>query len=49
MHEAIDVILKGCDKRARKVIFPSKAWFGNYIRPIFPDMIDKRLSMEAKL
>lgn len=47
--EAIDTILQGCDKRARKVIFPTKAWAGSYIRPIFPDLIDKSLSKQAKL
>ena len=49
VNEAIDIILKGCDKRARKVIFPTKAWFGSYIRPIFPDFVDNKLSKQAKL
>jgi len=47
--EAIDVIIDGCDKRARKVIFPTKAWLANYLRPIFPDLIDKKLYNMAKL
>ena len=49
VNEAIDTILTACDKRARKAIFPTKAWVGNYIRPIFPDIVDKSLSKQAKL
>lgn len=47
--EAIDIIMEGCDKRARKVIFPTKPWVANYVRPIFPDIIDKRMFEMSKL
>ena len=36
--------MKGVDKRARKVFFPTKAWLAVYMRPIFPDYVDKKLS-----
>jgi hypothetical protein len=49
VRDAIDLILEGCDKRARKVIFPTKAWVANYVRPIFPDVVDGLLYKLAKL
>ncbi len=47
--EAIHVIMEGVDKRARKIIFPTKPWLANYIRPIFPDYVDRKLYKMAKL
>lgn len=49
VEDAIDVILTAIDVRMRKVFFPSNAWIANYIRPIFPDFIDKKLFAMAKL
>mmetsp|Transcript_31784 Transcript_31784/g.23535 ORF Transcript_31784/g.23535 Transcript_31784/m.23535 type:complete len:163 (+) Transcript_31784:364-852(+) len=49
VDEAIDVILESIDKKARKVLFPTKAWFSTYFRPFFPDYIDKRLADLSKL
>ena len=49
VSDAVDTILMGCDKRARKVIFPTKAWFGSYLRPLFPDLVDNNLQKAAKL
>jgi hypothetical protein len=43
VDEAIDVILTAIDVKMRKIFFPTKAWFANYLRPLFPDLIDKRL------
>ena len=43
INDAIEVILMSIDKKARKVIFPSKAYYANYFRPFFPDYIDKKL------
>jgi len=49
VDEAIDVILTAIDVKMRKIFFPTKAWFANYLRPLFPDLIDKRLYQMAKL
>lgn len=49
VQKAVDTILVGCDSRARKVIFPTKAWFGSYLRPLFPDLVDSNLQKAAKL
>lgn len=49
VSEAIDYIMQACDRRVRKVFFPTKAWISNYVRPIFPDFIDKKLHSLAKL
>jgi hypothetical protein len=49
VEDAIDVILKAIDVRMRKIFFPTKAWIANYIRPIFPDVIDRKLYAMAKL
>jgi hypothetical protein len=37
------------DKKARKVFFPTNAWISSYLRPFFPDYVDKKLSKLAKL
>jgi len=51
MHvgKAVDYIMTACDKKVRKVFFPTKAWLSNYVRPLFPDFIDKKLAKMAKL
>ncbi len=43
VEDAIDVILKAIDCRMRKIFFPAKAWLANYVRPLFPDVIDRKL------
>lgn len=49
VEDAIDVILTAIDVKMRKIFFPTKAWFANYLRPIFPDIIDRKLYAMAKL
>lgn len=49
VEDAIDVILTAIDVKMRKIFFPTNAWFGNYLRPLFPDVVDKRLFAYAKL
>lgn len=41
IKEAVDIILLASDSRMRKVFFPWKAWYSNYLRPFFPDYVDK--------
>ena len=43
VEKAIDIIIECADKRARKAFFPTKAWYSNYIRPVFPNYVDERL------
>jgi len=43
VEDAIDVILRAIDCRMRKIFFPTKAWLANYVRPMFPDYIDRKL------
>ena len=43
VEEAVKTILEVTDKRARKVFFPTKAWYGYYLRPIFPNFVDRGL------
>ena len=40
---AINVIMLAIDKKARKVVFPTKAWLSTFIRPFFPDYVDKKM------
>ena len=42
-------ILSAADRRARKIFFPMKVYLAAYVRPFFPDMIDKKLKRAAKL
>lgn len=42
-------ILAAADRRARKIFFPFRVYFAAYIRPFFPDLIDKRLKRLARL
>jgi hypothetical protein len=49
VSEAIDYIMKAIDCRMRKLIFPTSAWLANYVRPLFPDYIDKKLYIGSKL
>ena len=46
---AIDYVMMAIDTKMRKVLFPHKAWYTNLIRPVVPDMVDKRLLEVAKL
>lgn len=49
VDEAIELILDGIDKKARKLFFPTKAWAAVYVRPYFPDFIDRKLLKVSKL
>lgn len=49
VKDAVDVIMDSSDKRARKVLFPTKAWYGYYVRPLFPDYVDRSLKKRALL
>lgn len=42
-------ILAAGDRRARKIFFPLKVYFAVYIRPFFPDYIDRKFKKAAKL
>lgn len=42
-------ILAAADRRARKIFFPFSVYFAAYIRPFFPDLIDRRLKRSARL
>ena len=41
--QAVKIIIECTDKRARKAFFPTKAWYSNYIRPVFPNYVDRNL------
>lgn len=49
INAAIDYIMMAIDTKMRKVLFPHKAWYTNLIRPVVPDMVDKRLLEVARL
>ena len=42
-------ILAAADRRARKIFFPFRVYFAAYLRPFFPDLIDRRLKRSARL
>jgi hypothetical protein len=46
---AIDYVMMAIDTKMRKVLFPHKAWYTALLRPVVPDMVDKRLLEVAKL
>jgi hypothetical protein len=49
VSKAVYLIMLAIDTKMRKVFFPNKAWYANYIRPFVPDMVDKKLYQLAKL
>lgn len=49
VEDAIDIILTAIDVKMRKIFFPSKAWLSNYLRPLFPDFVDRKIYAMAKL
>ena len=49
VEECVRDIISATDRRARKIFFPFKAYFAVYIRPFFPDIIDKVFKRAAKL
>jgi short-subunit dehydrogenase len=49
VEECVDSILAAADRRARKIFFPFKVYFAVYVRPFFPDFVDKKLKRAAKL
>lgn len=49
VDKCVKDILAAADRRARKIYFPFKVYFAAYVRPFFPDLIDKKLKRAAKL
>lgn len=49
LSEAMDIVVSSIDRRARKVLFPTNAWLSAYVRPFYPDFIDKKLMKMAAL
>lgn len=49
LTKAVDSIMAAADRRARKIYFPFKVYFAAYIRPFFPDFVDRRMKAAAKL
>lgn len=49
VETCVQDILAAGDRRARKIFFPLKVYFAVYIRPFFPDYIDRRFKKAAKL
>ncbi|KAL8425956.1 hypothetical protein Efla_000933 [Eimeria flavescens] len=49
VEECVDYIMKGADKRARKVMFPLYSYLAVYVRPFLPDIIDPLIKRAAKL
>ena len=49
VDQCVVSILAAADRRARKIYFPFKVYFAAYVRPFFPDFVDKRLKKAAKL
>eukprot|EP00474_Spongospora_subterranea_P003255 CRZ03713.1 hypothetical protein [Spongospora subterranea] len=48
-YSCAKVIVDAADRRLRKVYFPFKAYLGVYLRPFFPDLVDKQIKRKAKL
>ena len=49
VEECVRDILSAADRRARKIFFPIKVYIGVYLRPFFPDYVDRRFKRAAKL
>jgi short-subunit dehydrogenase len=49
VEDCVKDILAAADRRARKIFFPLKVYFGVYLRPFIPDLIDKLFKKAAKL
>ena len=49
VEECVRDILAAADRRARKIFFPFKVYFAVYLRPFFPDFVDRKLKKAAKL
>uniref|UniRef100_A0A0G4HPJ3 Uncharacterized protein n=1 Tax=Chromera velia CCMP2878 TaxID=1169474 RepID=A0A0G4HPJ3_9ALVE len=49
VEAAVDTIMLAADKRARKVMFPLRAYVAVYVRPFIPDLIDPLLISASKL
>lgn len=47
VEECVKTMLEAADRRARKIFFPTNAYLGVYLRPIFPDFVDNRLKVRA--
>ena len=42
-------MMAAADRKARKIFFPLKVYLAAYVRPIFPDLVDRKLKAAAKL
>jgi len=49
VESCVKTILEATDRRARKVFFPFKSYAAVYVRPFFPDLVDRHLKEAAKL
>jgi len=49
LDEAVDVIMLAADARINKLYYHSWAFIGAYLRPFFPDYVDKRMSLASRL
>ncbi|EGR30443.1 short chain dehydrogenase, putative [Ichthyophthirius multifiliis] len=49
VEECVKIVMFAIKKRARKIFFPFKAYFAVYLRPFFPDYVDRKLKQAAKL
>lgn len=49
LDEAVDVIMLAADTRIGKFFYHSWAYLGAYLRPLFPDYVDKRMLMVSRL
>lgn len=49
VQDCVRDMMAAADRKARKIFFPLKVYFAAYIRPIFPDIVDRKLKAAAKL
>ncbi len=49
LDEAVDVIMKAVDARIGKLYYHNMAFIGAYLRPFFPDYVDRRLAFSSRL
>ena len=49
VEECAKTIMEAADRRGRKIFFPFMAYLAVYVRPFFPDYVDKKFKKLAKL
>ncbi len=49
VEECATAIIDAADRRLRKAVFPWKAWFAFFLRPLLPYVIDRLVDTRAKL